>query len=102
MRIIREDTVEVWTKREPRAAASLQRWLDRARRSAWTRFQDVRASFPGADQVIVASGNPVVVFNIGGNNYRLITAIHYNRNRVFVLKFMTHAEYDKNLRKGEL
>jgi mRNA interferase HigB len=38
----------------------------------------------------------VVVFNIGGNKYRLITAIHYNRGLVFTLMVLTHAEYGKD------
>jgi hypothetical protein len=42
----------------------------------------------------VSSGRTVVIFNIGGNKYRLITAIHYNTRKVFVLRFLTHAEYD--------
>ena len=37
----------------------------------------------------------MTVFNIGGNNYRLVTAIHYNTGRVFALRVMTHAAYDR-------
>jgi mRNA interferase HigB len=40
--------------------------------------------------------------NIGGNKYRLIAAIHYNRQRVYVLRLLTHAEYGKNLWKDTL
>ena len=38
----------------------------------------------------------VTVFNVGGNKYRLIAAIHYNRQRLYVLRILTHAEYDKD------
>ena len=51
---------------------------------------------------MVDSNRTVVIFNIGGKNYRLITAIHYNRQLVFVLRFMTHAEYSKNRWKDDL
>jgi mRNA interferase HigB len=44
----------------------------------------------------------VTCFNIRGNDYRLITAIHYNLGKVFVLRFMTHAKYDKGRWKDEL
>ncbi len=44
----------------------------------------------------VASGKTVTVFNIGGNKFRLVVAIHYNRQRVYLLRLMTHAEYSKN------
>ncbi len=53
----------------------------------------LRATFPHADPVTVRSGRKIVVFNIGGNKYRLITAIHYNRGLVFTLMVLTHAEY---------
>ena len=38
----------------------------------------------------------IVVFNIGGNKYRLIAAVHYNTQIVYALLFLTHAEYDKD------
>ena len=59
-------------------------------------MQDVRATFPHADPVTVKSGRTVVVFNIAGNRYRLITAIHYNRGLIFTLMVLTHAEYGKD------
>jgi len=37
----------------------------------------------------------LVVFNIGGNKYRLIAAIHFNRGKVYIRDVLTHAEYDK-------
>jgi mRNA interferase HigB len=42
------------------------------------------------------------ILNIGGHKYRLIAAIHYNRQRVYVLRLLTHAEYSKNLWKDTL
>jgi mRNA interferase HigB len=42
----------------------------------------------------VRSGNTVTVFNIGGNKWRLIAAIHYNTKIVYILSVMTHEEYD--------
>jgi len=38
----------------------------------------------------------LTVFNIGGNKYRLIVAIHYNRRKVHIREVLTHAEYDRN------
>lgn len=48
------------------------------------------------------SGRTVVVFDIAGNRFRMIAAIHFNTAVVFALRFMTHAEYDKNKWKDEL
>lgn len=102
MRVIKTSRVrEFWT-RHRRAKTSLEQWLAKTRAAQWTRFEDVRATFAGADEVKVSSGRKVVVFNIAGNNYRLITAIHYDRRKVFVLRFLTHAEYDKYRWKDEL
>jgi mRNA interferase HigB len=44
----------------------------------------------------------MTVFNICGNKYRLIAAIHYNRQRAYVLRLLRHAEYSKNLWKDRL
>ncbi|GAB4161002.1 MAG: hypothetical protein Tsb009_38320 [Planctomycetaceae bacterium] len=58
---------------------------------AWQNWADVKATFGTADLV----GN-CIVFNIGGNKYRLITRIFYPSQKVFILKIMSHKEYDKN------
>jgi len=72
------------------------------RQAQFRHFADLRRCFRAADQVRVSSGNPVVVFNISGNTYRLICAILYDTGKVFLLRFLTHAEYDKDRWKGEL
>lgn len=50
----------------------------------------------------VRSGRQVLIFNIRRNDYRLIVAVHFNRQIVFTLRFMTHAEYSKDHRKNTL
>lgn len=56
----------------------------------WRNWGDVRLTYATASIV----GN-CAVFNIGGNKYRLITRIIYEKRRVYVLKVMTHKEYDQ-------
>jgi mRNA interferase HigB len=80
----------------PGAKANLQSWIQVVKPAEWKNFPDLRRTFPQADQAMVASGRPVVVFNVSGNRYRLICAVHFDKQRVFVLKFMTHAEYSKD------
>ena len=58
---------------------------------SWKSWGDVKAEFGTASPV----GN-CVVFNIGGNKYRLVTRILYPSQKVFILKVMTHAEYDED------
>ena len=58
---------------------------------AWQNWGDVKAEFGNASIV----GN-CIVFNIGGNKYRLVARVLYPSQKVFVLKAMTHEAYDEN------
>jgi mRNA interferase HigB len=102
MRIIKKATLAAYGVRNPQAQAGLDHWYKTTRKAVWTCLPDVRATFPHADPVIVRSGRRVVVFNIAGNKYRLVTAIHYNRGLVFTLLVLTHAEYGKDEWKDRL
>lgn len=64
----------------------------------WQNLAQTRQSFPHADQITVKSGRTVTVFNIT-NDFRLVTAIHYNRQEIFTLRFLTHADYGKDIWK---
>jgi mRNA interferase HigB len=80
------------------AEGPLRAWYTHAnnRSVAWQSWGDVKASFASASIV-----GDCVVFNIGGNKYRLITRIRYATRKVFVLKGMTHREYDEDEWKDE-
>ena len=91
-----------WAARFPDAAESLTAWLKIATQAAWRTLAEVRQIYPHADPVAVASGRTVVVFNIRGNRYRMVNAIHYNRQAIYTLRFMTHAEYSKDRWKDAL
>ncbi len=96
MRVIKVPRVREYGHKHAQARQSLERWLELTKLAEWTSLADVRCTFRHADQVTVKSGRTVVVFNIKGNDFRLVTAIHHNRGKVFVLRFLTHAEYTKN------
>jgi mRNA interferase HigB len=87
--ISRARLVEFWEK-HPNAQTSLRLWYKITLKSEWENLVNLRETFPSADQV----GN-LTVFNIGGNNYRLITLIDYQYQKVFIRHVLTHAEYDK-------
>ena len=59
-------------------------------------------NLPLADPVKVESGRSVTVFNACGNDYRLMVAIHYDKQRIYTLQFLTHAASDKNRWKKDL
>jgi mRNA interferase HigB len=52
-------------------------------------MDELRETFPSADMV-----NELTVFNIGGNKYRLVASVHFNRRKVYVRHVLTHVEYD--------
>jgi mRNA interferase HigB len=74
----------------PQAENPLRAWLRVVKRADWRTFADVRKDYPSADQV-----GKFTVFNIGGNKFRLIAVIHFNRGKVFIRHVLTHAEYDR-------
>jgi mRNA interferase HigB len=102
MRLIKRSTLHAYGQRFSKAVQPLQQWERLAVAAAWNNLLDTRRTFPHADQVKVASGRTVTVFNIGGNDFRLITAIHYDRQKVFILNLLTHAEYSKDTWKKRL
>ena len=63
---------------------------------AWQSWGDVKSAFGSASRV----GN-CAVFNVGGNKYRLVARILFSSQKVFVLRIMTHAEYDGGGWKAE-
>ena len=91
MQIIARRTLrEFWEIHSP-AEAPLRTWYALVAAAEWTGPSDVRAMFGSADFV----GGNRVIFDIGGNKYRLIVHVAYVYKRVLVKFIGTHAEYDK-------
>ena len=87
--ISRSRLVEFWEK-YPNAQNSLRSWYKLTSEAEWQNFVDLRQVYPSADQV-----SNLTVFNIGGNNYRLIALVDYKYQKVFIRHVLTHAEYNK-------
>jgi mRNA interferase HigB len=90
MHVISQKKLREFWSIHPQAERPLRAWYQAAKRAEWERFADVRAVYPSADQM-----GRFTVFNIGGNRYRLVAVIHYNRAKVYVRHVLTHAEYDE-------
>lgn len=88
--ISKKKLIECWTQ-HPDAEQPLKAWHAEAKKAQWKTPADVKEKFGSAS--ILANNR--VVFNIGGNKYRLVVKIHYNRSVVFVRWVGTHAEYDR-------
>ena len=97
MQILSKPRLQGFGAAHSQAKTPLEDWLYIATKADWKNIDDVRKIYRDADPVQVKSGKTVTVFNIGGNKYRLITAIHYDTQKVFVFDLMTHAEYSKDL-----
>jgi len=102
VRIIKEGFLVQAAREHPKAAVYLTAWRSIVKAAEWQSLVDVRRSYPSADLVKVKSGRHVLVFNVCGNSYRLIVAAHFNRQIVYTLRFMTHAEYSKDFWKDDL
>lgn len=102
MHVITRKRLREFAARHADAATALEDWYRTADKAKWRSIQDVRRIYPHADAVKVASGNDVTISNVAGNKYRLAAAIHYDAQRVYVLKVMTHAEYAKDKWKATL
>lgn len=95
MRIITWRALRQFGEKWPAANGPLRDWYKLTLRANWRNFADVRATFGQTDQAKVASGQTVCVFDIGGNKFRLIALISYAKGKVYVLRVMTHKEYDR-------
>jgi len=102
MRIITKQRLALYAHIHPTAKGALEHWHNVVRNADWGSLVDLRAVFPHGDSVRVQSGRTVVVFNLKGNAYRLITAIHFDRRKVFILLFLTHAVYSRDHWKQNL
>lgn len=73
------------------ARSQYEAWLEIAGRAQWRNPENVKASYPKAS-ILKASR---VVFNIKGNDYRLVAALRYQAGVLVIRFFGTHADYDK-------
>ncbi len=91
MHVIAGKTLRQFWERHPDAEEPLRDWHRKAKAANWRSPQQVKDDFSSASII----GNDRVVFNVKGNNYRLVTHVLYRYNRVYVRFVGTHAEYDR-------
>lgn len=91
MRVIAISSLRRFWEKHPAAEQPLKAWFDEASKAAWTQPSDVKAQYRSASVL----KNRRIVFNIKGNDYRLIVAIAYRLGIVYIKSIGTHAEYDR-------
>lgn len=91
MRIIARSTLRTFWDKYPDSEQPLKAWFSEASRANWQSPSDIKSLYRNAS--IVANNR--VVFNIKGNDYRLIVHVRYDIGIVFIRFVGTHKEYDK-------
>ena len=91
MHVLSLKTLRRFWERHPDAEQTLNDWHNHAEKVTWASPQQVKRDYPSASII----GGDRVVFNVKGNNYRLVVHIRYRANQVYVRFIGTHAEYDR-------
>ena len=90
MRIITRKRLLEFAENNPNSSKPLDAWYRIIKHTKILNFSELRAIFPSVDKV-----DNLTVFNIGGNRTRLIAALHYRRQCLYIRHVLTHKEYDK-------
>ncbi len=90
MVIITKGAIHAFAKKHPAAAISVNDWYNKTKEAQWGKFSEAKLTFNSVDAI----GNDRYIFNIGGNNFRILTMIHFDIRTVYIRAILTHAEYD--------
>jgi mRNA interferase HigB len=93
--VVSHKAIRSFCEEHPHARNAMDYWYRVAKRAIWTNFADLRQSFNMADFVA-----PHVVFDIGGNKYRIIAEMNFTRKLIFIRRIMTHKEYERGAWKS--
>ena len=90
MHVITHRRIVAFIAEHPDSEPSLDSWYRIARRATWRSLTHVREQWPSAEAV-----GDCTVFNIGGNNYRLIAKMYYADQVILIRAILTHRDYDR-------
>lgn len=91
MRIITKTAINDYIAKNPKAQRALIDWCEKTEKAQWKNFSDIKKTFNSVDYV----GNQHYVFNIKGNDYRLVVVIKFTPKHVYIRFIGTHIEYDR-------
>ena len=95
MKIISNSALRAFAKLHPRAEESLQGWRRVIGKNRFNNWAELKASFPTVDKV-----GELAVFNMGGNKFRLVAYIRFEKQIVYIKAVLTHVAYDKGAWKS--
>ena len=91
MRVISFSMIRDFIAKHADADVALRDWYKRTTKANWTNFSDIKQTFNTVDYV----GNDRYVFDIKGNNYRIVAVVIFINKKVYMRFVGTHEEYDK-------
>lgn len=100
VRLVKKGTIEDFCIGNPQSRASFREWLSKIKIADWETLSDAKKTFSTAD--ILGKGSNRIIFDIGGNHYRMVCHCLFGEHRVhlFISWIGTHAEYDKLCKQG--
>jgi mRNA interferase HigB len=91
MRITGRDKLNKFGKKHSKARKPIAAWVKVVEKAKWEKSADVKATFNSVDN----PGSTKYIFNLAGNNFRIVAIVKIKNGVVMVDKIMTHTEYDK-------
>lgn len=92
MTVLNEAALTGFAKKYSASRGPLARFVALVRNAAWPHFAALRQSFPSADYT---PATETVIFNVGGNKYRVATRINFETQELLIMSVLTHKEYDR-------
>ena len=91
MRIISKSTIVACYTKHAEAKEALEEWFVKTKKADWETFEDIKRTFNSVDSI----GNDRYVFNIKGNQFRLVGFILFRKKLIYIRFVGTHKEYDR-------
>ncbi len=91
MQIIKKEPILIFSAKHPNSISAFADWIFKTNEADWDNFADVKETFNSVDSV----GNNRFVFNIKGNQFRIVAMIFFVPKLVYIRFVGTHTEYDK-------
>jgi len=100
VRLIIQDSIDSYAKNNANSRSAFENWCTTVKGARWNNINDIKETFNTADPL--GNNSDRIVFDVGGNNYRMICKYHFGKDYVhlFIKWIGTHAEYDKLCKKN--
>src|SRR5712691_5970405 len=94
MTVVGIDLIEEFCKRRERAKKAFDKWLPKVEKAVWTKRLDAKATFAATDPWTGDSGTEYLIFDVGGNKYRVVARPMFKTQTLIIMAVMTHDEYE--------